>query len=212
MAFTSLRSIAVASVLATVAVAAPVAQDSPIEGYTIVPITWEFDGPNGQVIQLNGTVQEVVAQLDLIVPNSQAKLIASIAAASTASSTSRRDEESPLEKRYDEDKILCWVHGWTAASLRSIQDGINYLNGVSGRPSHGPGPSTCARVSCSYGSAIYWCNDNRSLKELNSFKDIAHGADRIKNNCQQVVQATVLTQGQIFYKDNWNVIVRGDNC
>lgn len=21
-----------------------------------------------------------------------------------------------------------------------------------------------------------------------------------------------LTNGQIFYKDNWNVIVRGDNC
>lgn len=215
MAFPSLRSIALASVLAAVAVAAPAAQESPIKGYTIVPTAWEFDGPDGQVIQLNGTVQEVVAQLDELVPNSRAKPMASIAASPAASSSSESttSEDSPLKKRYDEAKLLCWVDRWGNAYVSAIQDGINYLNGVSGRPWHNPGPGTCARVSCSYDSAIYWCNDNRSRKELNSFKNIAHGADRIKNKCYASYKpGTGMTNGQIFYKDNWNVIVRGDNC
>lgn len=84
---------------------------------------WEFDGPDGQVIQLNGTVQEVVAQLDVLVPNSQANLIASIAAASTITSTSRRDEEPLLEKRYDETQLLCWVNRWSYARRDVIQNG-----------------------------------------------------------------------------------------
>ncbi|EAQ91125.1 predicted protein [Chaetomium globosum CBS 148.51] len=210
MTFTNLRSIALTSVLAAAAVAPPAAKDSPIEGYTIAPATWEFNGPDGQTVQLNGTAQEVVAQFDVLVPNSRAQLIASITAAST--STSRHDENSLLEKCYDETKLHCWVGHWDYARLSAIQDGIDYLNGVPGRPWHNPRPSTCARVSCSYGSAIYWCNDNRSRKELNSYQNIAHGADRIKNTCHEIFPSMTLTQGQIFYKDNWNVIVRGDDC
>lgn len=39
------------------------------------------------------------------------------------------------------------------------RDGIAYLKSVTGTPVNGPGPGTCNRVSCSYNSAIYWCND-----------------------------------------------------
>ncbi|KAK3295799.1 uncharacterized protein B0H64DRAFT_474703 [Chaetomium fimeti] len=208
MASTTLRSIVLASAFAAVAVAAPVANESPIEGYAIVPATWELDGPDGQVIQLNGTVQEVVAQLDVIVPNSRNKLIADIATASASAA-----EASTLERRYDEESLHCFVSPWGNGYVDSIQDGINYLNNVPGRPWHNPGPGNCARVSCSYRSAIYWCNDNRFRKELNSFKDIAHGADRIKNTCRrQDGVGSLVTNGQIFYTDGWNVIVRSDSC
>jgi len=48
---------------------------------------------------------------------------------------------------------------WATASLQRIKEGIDYLRGVPGKPVLGPGPGTCKRVSCSYNSAIYWCND-----------------------------------------------------
>jgi hypothetical protein len=36
---------------------------------------------------------------------------------------------------------------------------VRYLRRVQGRPRNGPRPGNCGRVSCSYKSAIWWCND-----------------------------------------------------
>lgn len=63
-----------------------------------------------------------------------------------------------LEKR---DSVNCDPrHGeWIFTYLEPIVEGISYLRGVPGSPSNGPGPGNCGRVSCSYESAIWWCND-----------------------------------------------------
>lgn len=58
-------------------------------------------------------------------------------------------------------RIDCF--NWPVANGNRIQDGINYLMGVGGQPSNGPGPGACGRVSCSYDAAIWWCNDVSTL-------------------------------------------------
>lgn len=45
--------------------------------------------------------------------------------------------------------------GW--AAVDTIKDGLKHLYGVEGEPRNSP--KSCGRVSCSYGAAIYWCND-----------------------------------------------------
>src|SRR6187549_519178 len=55
---------------------------------------------------------------------------------------------------------------FSAAALNRASEGIAYLRGVSGRPSNGPGPGNCGRVSCGYNAGIWWCNDVGTLFTL----------------------------------------------
>lgn len=48
---------------------------------------------------------------------------------------------------------------WQHADGIAIRDGIKHLRSVPGKPVASPGPAACGRVSCSYKSAIWWCND-----------------------------------------------------
>lgn len=50
-------------------------------------------------------------------------------------------------------------HGWEMGDRDAAKDGIKYLQGVPGEPASSPGPGMCGRVSCSYDTAIWWCND-----------------------------------------------------
>jgi len=53
-----------------------------------------------------------------------------------------------------------------------------------------------------------------ATKSLDTYGSIADGAEWISNNCvrRTMVSVLKLTAGQVFYEDNWNVIVRGDTC
>lgn len=99
---------------------------------------------------LNGTVQEIYAELIEINPTYDLDFAARV----TEASTSNDDGTPRLRKRLD---VTCNIY---SKALRTrIQEGITYLRGVSGRPTNGPGPGNCGRVSCSYNAAIWWCND-----------------------------------------------------
>ncbi|KAL2854258.1 hypothetical protein BJY01DRAFT_232004 [Aspergillus pseudoustus] len=101
---------------------------APIPGYGFEDFTWEMETtPGGPTVLLNGTVQEIYAELLKINPS------------------------------YDGD----FAETLAAAITRRIREGITYLRSVSGRPTNGPGPGNCGRVSCPYNSAIWWCNDGR---------------------------------------------------
>jgi hypothetical protein len=50
---------------------------------------------------------------------------------------------------------------WNFAEAAAIDDGINYLKGLKSTLSIAG--HTCSRISCSYNSAIHWCNDVSSL-------------------------------------------------
>ncbi|GAM35627.1 hypothetical protein TCE0_017r04105 [Talaromyces pinophilus] len=180
-----------------------------IPGYNIVDIEWEVQvTAGGPTVNVTGTVEEVYAHLKTINPDFETEF-------------PPIDHKNSIEARaadYSVSSYFCQGR-WAGCSWSRIQQGISYLDGVPGRPSNGPGPGNCGRVSCSYNSAIYWCNDKLTRRDwgvkntyqytLDGFYDIASGASFIGQTC---LIGTDTTSGQVFYADNWNVIVRGDSC
>jgi len=98
------------------------------------------------VHHVNGTVQDVVRYLKEIDPTYELPELPV-------------PELGTRQSRVESRQIRIDCFNWPVAGGNAIQDGINYLRRLSGRPSNGPGPGACGRVSCSYNSAIYWCND-----------------------------------------------------
>ncbi|KAG6107035.1 hypothetical protein E4U13_007129 [Claviceps humidiphila] len=142
--------------------------------------------PRGAPIILDGTIEPV---------NSKAKQL-----------SPRLDQIKPNRIECADGKRWKKVHRW------HILDGMKYLDNISAKPTIGPGPGNCSRVSCSYGAAIWWCNDNSEKLELNSFKDIADGAIFIMDECVSFGFMMDRAGGQAFMPGNWNVIVRQDHC
>ncbi|KAL4962766.1 uncharacterized protein BDV14DRAFT_99136 [Aspergillus stella-maris] len=181
-------------------------------GYGIDVPEWDVEvTPGGERITLNGTVEEVRRELLTLNPRWEEDFAFTVSGKDAAESD---DDDGLLVKRTDfyGAKYVC--RKWSNARYKPISNGIKYLRGVSGRPVAGPGPGNCARVSCSYDSAIWWCNDAKESKTLNSFGSIADGAQYVLNNC--VLPSTGGTyppvNGQVFHKTHWNVIVRGASC
>ncbi|KAL4931783.1 uncharacterized protein BDV17DRAFT_288367 [Aspergillus undulatus] len=82
-----------------------------------------------------------------------------------------------------------------------------------GRPYLAAGPGKCSRIACAYDSAIVMCNDNETPLSLPSWKNVIDGANEIFVKCYHDVHGKGLqVRGHAFHKDNWNVIVRKDNC
>ncbi|GFF63739.1 hypothetical protein IFM60648_01027 [Aspergillus lentulus] len=175
------------------------ASQSVIPGYNVVDIEWQVQvTAGGPTVNVTGTVEEVYAHLKTLNPGFEEEF----------PPVAHNDVIEARGADYTMQSYYC--HGpWPTCSWYRIQQGVSYLDGVPGRPSQGPGPGSCGRVSCSYNSAIYWCNDNNYQYTLNSFYDIASGANFIGQTC---LTGTDSTSGQIFYTDNWNVIVRADSC
>lgn len=72
-----------------------------------------------------------------------------------------------LERRIEFSSYFCRGR-WGEAGWYTIAQGSGYLRRLGGRPGNGAGPGNCGRVSCSYGSAIYWCNDVRATFPLST--------------------------------------------
>ncbi|EGO61634.1 hypothetical protein NEUTE1DRAFT_98715 [Neurospora tetrasperma FGSC 2508] len=181
-----------AALLVLPAVAAPTVANkdaSAISRYGIEELTWELQtAPGGPAVNVTGTIEQAYKHMKTINPG----FISDFGFDQPVNVSSL---STPLESRgYTIDHITCDVFEW--AFLEEIQTGMFYLNKVPGKPTNGPGPGNCGRVSCSYGAAIYWCNDT------------------VVNNCPQSIGSwnmgpyAELTKGQIFMTDNWNVIVR----
>ncbi|CCF35349.1 hypothetical protein CH063_01288, partial [Colletotrichum higginsianum] len=190
-------------------------------GDTITWVVPEWDlevTPGGEVVTLNGTVEQVVAQLRELNPNydsdfgldlpsaEDAELLASLVSEDVAS--------DGLEKRTDFSGRNYICRGrWGNASARAIYSGIRYLRGIGGKPRLPAGPSVCSRVSCSYNAGIQWCNDARQTKELASFGSIADGAQYIDDKCHTGSPGVSgYASGQVFHETDWNVIVWNTPC
>ncbi|KAK9368507.1 hypothetical protein V1509DRAFT_623119 [Lipomyces kononenkoae] len=117
---------------------------------------------------------------------------------------------SPLQER---QLSVYYCNNYPYAKCHPIFDGINYLYGVSGQPVNGPGPGNCGQVSCSWNSAIWWCNDNPTTYALGSFGDIANLASDVVQKCSYCnAGAYFPVAGQQFTDQDWNVIVRDGSC
>ncbi|KAK4224233.1 hypothetical protein QBC38DRAFT_371454 [Podospora fimiseda] len=198
-----MKTSAIASIATAIMAGLTIASE-PIPGYDIVELSWEVKPYlTGDSITLNGTIEQVHAQLLEINPNYDTEVAPVVAEAALAESK-QIARRGVISKR---DHTICGH--FSSANKGRIQQGIDYLWGVGGRPGNGPGPGACGRVSCSYNSAIYWCNDNSYFYQLNGYWEIANGAGQVINDC---ASGASWVSGQRFYNANWNVIVRGDNC
>ncbi|KAI8219424.1 hypothetical protein K4K54_009529 [Colletotrichum sp. SAR 10_86] len=171
--------------------------EAPIPGYGVYVPEWEVQAtPDGPTVLLSGTVEEVVDQLQELNPEYEELLNTTIA------------QSAALDKRTDfsGSKVVCG--NFPKANRDRLYAGVGYLRGVGGRPWNAAGPGTCGRVSCSWNSAIWWCNDAKSRKTLDSYSSIADGATRALSVCK----GNPLVSGQAFHKTNWNVIVRRASC
>ncbi|RAK78812.1 uncharacterized protein BO72DRAFT_457416 [Aspergillus fijiensis CBS 313.89] len=180
--------------------------EAPLPGYGVEEFSWEMEtSPGGPTVILSGTVQEIYAELIKINPTYDGDF-AELAANNTLAAENHVDtsSSSSLHKRND---VTC--NNYPQAIRRRIEEGISYLRGVSGQPRNGPGPGNCGRVSCSYNSAIWWCNDNTAPKTLPSFNNIADGAQVVINQCDPT---GVYVSGEENHADKWRALVRSNAC
>ncbi|KAN0104234.1 hypothetical protein V8E51_009979 [Hyaloscypha variabilis] len=104
---------------------------------------------NGHAYEETGTVQEVWAKLKARHPEIE------LPKRSDAPIVLKRDKDLPPSCI----PIPAWP-SWNFAEAAAIEDGVDYLIGLNSELTNGPGPGNCGRISCSYNSAIYYCNDN----------------------------------------------------
>ncbi|KAI0196142.1 hypothetical protein EV127DRAFT_466492 [Xylaria flabelliformis] len=164
-------------------------------------ITWTglIDKDSGQMSFTGLSLQQIHEQIREINPNF---------------SWSRKIEPESQDS-WDEDRgnILCDM-AWNPkfASVFHIRQGIAYLHKIHGNCTNGPGPGNCARVSCSYGSGIWFCNDNSHPTSVpcSTFGDRAWD---IIEKCYAFGNfPTDSVHGQAFDTAGWNVIVAGTDC
>ncbi|PGH27625.1 hypothetical protein AJ80_00638 [Polytolypa hystricis UAMH7299] len=178
--------------------------EAPIPGYRVEDITWAVEYAPGKNTTLTGTVQQVYAQLLDMNPQYEAQF-----GTIEHNATAVEDEDEDVTTRSKREHTIC--NPFPRAPCNRINEGISYLTRVNGRPTNGPGPGNCGRVSCSWSSAIWWCNDNRRTHTLSSFRDIANAAKVAVKDCRNLDKGCQVS-GQRFLDDNWNVIVRGQKC
>ncbi len=182
-----------------------------IPGYEIVDVEWKVEvEPGKEPVILKGTVQEVAAKIQEINPDFHIDIAPESEPDSPETSANPATE---VVKRWTYESYFCFGR-WGGARRDAIWEGMQYLHGVKGEPRLGGGWGVCGRVSCSYNSAIYWCNDAPHERVLFGFWDIALAANEIHRQCHKWDGnwGQHVTAGQYFYKEQWNVIVRGDNC
>ncbi|KAG6216241.1 hypothetical protein E4U26_008205 [Claviceps purpurea] len=162
--------------------------EAPIPGYGV-----ETLHPRDAPVSLDGTIEPVASEAKKLSPRWTRDL-------------EKRERPSVLPYKIEcaDEKRWKKAHRWY------IQDGLAYLSKLKSKPKMGPGPGTCSRVSCSYEAAIWWCNDNSEKLELNSFQEIADGANSILDQCISYGLVLDRPGGQAFMPGNWNVIVRQD--
>ncbi|KAA8624187.1 hypothetical protein SMACR_09337 [Sordaria macrospora] len=123
----------------------------------------------------------------------------------------------------DIDKVDChdeWRHMGDKHDTRADVQmrGVAYLRDT--KFNHKPKlePGQCDRVSCSWNAAIFWCNDDDTAKELDSFVDIADAAQVVLDTCllpevdPKKIEYIYEMFGEIHMKNKWRVILDHDKC
>ncbi|KAL2803003.1 hypothetical protein BJX63DRAFT_437318 [Aspergillus granulosus] len=206
----SLSVIAPVAALAMVEDAAgPFFTNNVPEGYKIVDMTWTGAlEEGGKEYSFKGTIESVETQIKELNPDwSLLNLV---------NETSVLESRSDLSKRNQIFPVLCNNRPEGYADSLVIAQGIMYLEGL-GR-CHIPARA-CARVSCSWNSAIWACNDN--------YGDITPACPYLADYARNIINACTVessvcgstlciyqrnARGQQFDTDNYNVIVAGDRC
>ncbi|RYP11490.1 hypothetical protein DL764_000013 [Monosporascus ibericus] len=174
-------------------------------------------GPN---VTYNGTLQSIVKQICTENPHYPFRNRTTFPITSDGSTKSgdtgiaRSDTigaiSSDLAHNARDENVFCGIGGDGWADKDAIVEAITYLRDLSGACYAFPGPGFCGRISCSYNSAVWWCNDKpRVVKYPCSF--FADFVQTITNECSDQWEKQI--QGQVFSEDgSYNVIVGRDWC
>ncbi|KAH9907301.1 hypothetical protein F4778DRAFT_799613 [Xylariomycetidae sp. FL2044] len=171
-----------------------------VEGYSLVDMSWT--GPivaGGQNHTFHGTFEVIENQA---LENGGTIYLNN----STASTGNGIDLQVQQPVTY---KCLVGLSG--PANAVRIDDGIKFVRKAKGECAMPAGPRVCGRISCSYGSAIYWCNDNDHLFS-HQCSDFATYAQTVRNYCTYSDFGQLDVWGQIFDDQNFNVMVGSDKC
>ncbi|KAH8788394.1 hypothetical protein F5883DRAFT_658098 [Diaporthe sp. PMI_573] len=104
------------------------------------------------------------------------------------------------------NKVNCDISD-RKADTGAIIAGIHHLRSL--RQGPGMGPNTCFQVSCSYDSAISWCNDSPEHIVLDSWGMLADAVGDVMAYCSAIINWEF--SGHAFY-DKWSVKVHGSRC
>ncbi|RDA94622.1 hypothetical protein CP533_2480 [Ophiocordyceps camponoti-saundersi (nom. inval.)] len=103
--------------------------------------------------------------------------------------------------------IRCEAAG--PAFVAEINKGIEHLLTIAGNPMIA-GPSSCERVSCSWNSAIWLCNEGERSITLSNWLEVARSAQGILDRC--VFQGGVLVSGHSFEIAGWRTVIGHSSC
>ncbi|KKY32191.1 hypothetical protein UCDDA912_g07867 [Diaporthe ampelina] len=193
--------------------------DPPDPKYVTIDLSWVVETIPGNATSttvINGTVQDVYEQVKGINPSYIERLNKYLdSKASMTPPNTFRSFDSMADRPGNCGYCNVCTKRWAPAAYMITLDGINYLRNITGRPASSPGPGSCGRVSCEWGTSIWWCNDSDERKELDSWGQIADAAEDITRQCFWYARdKSLMTGGQIFQPDGWNVVVRheGNDC
>ncbi|KAG6263723.1 hypothetical protein E4U48_006551 [Claviceps purpurea] len=196
--------------LPLVASVSAVAISEPIPGL-FVP-SWNVAIEPGQedIIVVNGTVQQVDAYMEANYPGWSAKWANFTSKSAPAK---RATAAHPTRPDMIKVKSVMCDRPLQGCVTGAILGGIDDLRKIkkSRHPRSGPGPRNCAKVSCSSNAAIFWCNDTDQPKILDSFSDIALGAEVVVYSCG-TDGYDLEVAGQAFMFGDYSVIVGQRKC
>ncbi|POS77745.1 hypothetical protein DHEL01_v203863 [Diaporthe helianthi] len=203
--------------------ALPVNDDTfnPLANATIVDIKWIVPISANRTDTVFGTIEDVARHLSVVAPERFAADKNSIYDGVTTAplpdhadiSHSTRDDSDGM---YDAGEYSCGVYD--PARGRPIKEGIDMLRKVTGQPVLDP--NTCSRVSCSWNSAILWCNFSDHPLTLDGFGRIADGAKDLMNSCAFIPDDSntndfFFSGNQVFGKEHvneWWTTVMQNSC
>ncbi|KAJ0167136.1 hypothetical protein CTA2_4233 [Colletotrichum tanaceti] len=176
--------------------------EAPIPGYSVFTPEWEVQvTPGGESVHMNGTIEHIFDELANVNPVYTEALMKDFTALG-------HDRPGALERREDwrTRPFICRNH--PSAKVDAAWDGIRYLRTLKSKPKSSAGPASCGQISCSWNTAIWWCNDKAVNKELESYRVIADGAQYMWEACTPRGNSRYWSSGQIFSNDGWNIIIK----
>ncbi|KAG4432462.1 hypothetical protein IFR05_012052 [Cadophora sp. M221] len=169
------------------------------EGYNIEPLTYSGT-VNGVQVNTTGTVEQIFMELSAKDPKFGSQ-----------EPRSTDTELATRAKTWQECLPIPGKPDLHEADSEAISNGIGYLRRLGG--TCGVGVRTCARVSCSWDSAIFICNDNPRHIDISS-NQIATYTQDLVTACDKYVSQYRghAFGGRIFDNGGWQVVVLREPC
>ncbi|KAI1803637.1 hypothetical protein F4811DRAFT_553715 [Daldinia bambusicola] len=175
-------------------------------GYTVVPFSMDLVlEPGGEPMTFNGTVTEILAQVQSINPNFTWE--------NSVSATTSVEEIHKWKR--SKSKILCNIPGYSVGLRWIVLKGYDYLKNLHQACKVDAGPRKCSMIYCEAGTSIWMCNDNTTPISRDCDYIATYALDIVAaEKCQSPgpTGAGVWTNGQEFDTDNFNVIAAGGGC